>query len=196
MNKGKVEKTIETLVTESINNPTCTYELWDRLRPLCMKWASRLKDIDYSQEDLLQESYLILHKALSSYKDGEKMKFEAYFKCMLYRWGRDYVCKKREVLFFDSQCDMLSHRMDESVEVEGEILAKEELEQLKVALQTLKKEEYTLLVELYIKEQPLNYLARRKSMSYKALTCKKYYILKKLKRYFEENENPFRIYKV
>lgn len=107
-----------------------------------------------------------------------------------------YIYGMGEVLFFDSQCDMLSHMMDESVEVEGEILAKEELEQLKVALQTLKKEEYTLLVELYIKEQPLNYLATCKSMSYKALTCKKYYILKKLKRYFEENENPFRIYKV
>ena len=196
MEKIKVEKTIEALVRESINNPMYTYVLWERLRPLCMKWASRLKDIDYSKEDLLQESYLILQKALKTYRPGEKTKFESYFKFMLYRWGRDYIHKKREVVCLDEDSDRRIEWIDESAQVEMEILEKEELRQLEVALQKLPQEEYTFLVELYMKEQSLKDLARHKSMSYKALTCKKYYILKKLKKFFEENNDPFRIYKV
>ena len=197
MENGKVEKSINQLVKDSIRDSECTYELWERLLPLCMKWARKLKAIDYSGEDLLQESYLILLKALKTYKVEEEMRFEAYFKYMLYRWGRNYMRKKREVLAFDGEnYDFWCNVADEKVDVEAQILKEEEIRQLEHALKSLKEDEYTLLIDLYLRETPLKDLAKDKHMSYKGLTSKKYYTLKKLKKFFEEKQTLLRIYKV
>lgn len=197
MKQKKVEKTIEQLVSESGQNVESTYELWERFLPLCIKWANKLKEVEYSQEDLLQESYLILIKALKTYKADKDVRFEAYFKYMLYRWGRDYMRKKREVLVFDEAAyDFWSNGTDEKSDVETHILYQEQIHQLKRGLKTLDPEDATLILELYIKNKTIKDLTKDKHMSYKALTSRKYYILKKLKKFFEEKQTPLRIYKV
>ena len=62
---------IEELVRKSKSHSLYSYELWQLMCPLCTKWAHKLKEVDYSVEDLMQESYLILCTALDTYNQDK-----------------------------------------------------------------------------------------------------------------------------
>lgn len=180
-----MEHTIENLVLLSQADPSYTMELWLRFEPLCIKWANKLKEIDYSQEDLQQESYLILLKALASYKQTPDKKFEAYYKYMLYRWGRNYKRKRREILTFtDGEHDYFDSVADTTDNIESQILYKEKVKYLQGALQTLNDSEYSLLVRLYVNQEKLMTISEESHVLYSTLESRKRYALKKLKDIF------------
>ncbi|MDA3733580.1 sigma-70 family RNA polymerase sigma factor [Niameybacter massiliensis] len=179
---------IEELVRKSKSHSLYSYELWQHFEPLCTKWAHKLKEVDYSVEDLMQESYLILCTAIDTYNQDKEISFSAYYKVMLYRWGSNYRRKNREVLVVEEREENFWDRIqDEQVQVEQQILQKEVVKSIEWALHRLSEKERKLMIKLYFSEKSLNDLATAEGLSYKALTSKKYYLLKKLKKIFEEN---------
>lgn len=180
-----MEYTIEDLVLLSQTDSRYTMELWLKFEPLCIKWANKLKEIEYSQEDLHQESYLILLKALASYKSAPDQKFESYYKYMLYRWGRNYKRKKREQLTFtNGDHDYFENVADIKQDIESQILYEEKVRHLQIALQTLNDSEYTLLVRLYVNQEKLLAISKESQVLYSTLESRKRYALKKLKDIF------------
>lgn len=186
-------ETMEELVMRSKEHSVYTYELWKQFEPLCFKWAHKLKEVDYSVEDLMQESYLILCRAVETYQPAKQTSFSAYYKLMLYRWGGNYRSKKREMLIIEEKEDFWDKIQDEGAGVEAQILQQEMIRVIEEALHRLSEKEQSLLLKLYSEEKSLSDLALEEGLSYKALTSKKYYLLKKLKKILEENSDLFRI---
>ncbi|MEG0085923.1 MAG: sigma factor, partial [Niameybacter sp.] len=90
-----MERTIQELVCLSQQDRAYSEQLWERLKPLCLKWAKKFNGEQEDIEGLYQESYLVLLKALEHYDPSSEKKFESYFKMVLYRWGRNYQNKKK-----------------------------------------------------------------------------------------------------
>ncbi|MEG0086219.1 MAG: sigma-70 family RNA polymerase sigma factor [Niameybacter sp.] len=181
-----MEETIEQLVLKSKTNPIYTYPLWKKFEPLYSHWAKKLNPIDGTKEDLYQESYLILVKAVQNYKPEQKVKFESYYKLMLYRWGRDYYRKRKEVVIQEEESmDFWSQVPDEAEGIEAQMLRQERLEKLEKALHTLSAEEQNLLLAFYGQRESLKSLAEQQGLSYKALASRKTYALKKLEKFFK-----------
>lgn len=174
---------IEELVLLSLKDRHYTRLLWKRLEPLCLKWASKLQNVDYSFEDLYQESYLILVQTLESYNLEQTLKFESYFKLLLYRWGWNYTHKKR-ALPIESDVDFWGMLKDDQ-QLEADYLYKEDLKILQEGLKSLSKLEYNLIIDLYIKGLKISQIATLYEIDYKMLESKKRRTLKKLQKFFD-----------
>ena len=75
-----MQSEIEELVKRSLEDQSYTLYLWEKMKPLCLKWAHKLGHIEGDREDLYQESYILLIRALRCYEVCQNMSFEAYFK--------------------------------------------------------------------------------------------------------------------
>lgn len=160
-------------------------DLWLRFEPLCIKWANKLKEIDYNLEDLLQESYLILLKAVDAYNQVSDKKFEAYYKYILYRWGRNYKRKKRALFTFTyDEHDYFDNVADTDESIEDQLLYEEKVQYLQEAFQILNPSERTLLIRLYVNGEKLLAISEESQIVYGTLESKKRYTLKKLKDFF------------
>ena len=180
-----MEQTIEQLVALSLEDKKYTSDLWLKLEPLCLSWASKLKNIDYDLEDLYQESYMILLKALETYEGGSNVYFEAYFKFLLYRWGRNYRRKKHTLMMYEKDKeDFWENLIDGEKGIEEQVIDKQQIEQIRRGLQTLSKEDYNLLIDYYIKGLKIKEMSSLYGMGYKALESKKRRALKKLQKVF------------
>ncbi len=84
------------------------YILWNKFAPLWKSWARKLSYVDDEQEDLYQESYLLLMRALQHYDQLKGVPFEAYYKMVLYRWGKKYRNKMRAHLMQDQDLEWYS----------------------------------------------------------------------------------------
>lgn len=177
-----MEKSIEELVHLSLEDQSYTLLLWGKMKPLCLNWAYKLRDIEEDIEDLYQESYLLLLKALKHYEAYQNMKFESYFKLVLYSWGRDYKHKYRTELIQNRDDQDFWESVEDTGEgVEDYMINQERYRDLAKGLKHLSQLEYELLIDFYMKGHKISEIATRYHMSYKALETKKRRTLKKLK---------------
>lgn len=163
------------------------YELWERFRPLCITWARKFKQAEDEEQDLLQESYVLLVNTLKTYDREKAIAFEAYYKCILYRWGNNYRRKKRILCTYDGEAhDLIGELVDETINVEEAVIRNERLTKLRQALKELKAKEYELIMALYTPHAKIAEIAQEKQMTYKALSHKKYKLLKKIEKILGE----------
>ena len=180
-----MEHTIEQLVALSLEDKKYTSDLWLKLEPLCLSWASKLKNIDYDQEDLYQESYMILLKALETYERGSNIYFEAYFKFLLYRWGRNYRRKRHTLMMYEKDKENFwENLIDEEKGIDEQLIDKQQIELIRSGLETLSREEYNLLMDYYVKGLKIKEISSVYGIGYKALESKKRRALKKIKKVF------------
>ncbi len=186
----QMQSQIEELVKRSLEDQSYTLYLWEKMKPLCLKWAHKLGHIEGDREDLYQESYILLIRALRCYEVCQNMSFEAYFKMVLYRWGRDYKCRKRpELMKESSEAYFWESQVDEGQQVEESIIGKERATYLIKGLESLSEFEYNLLVDFYIRELKIGDIASSHHMNYKALESRKRRILKKLRERMTQFES-------
>lgn len=180
--EGNMDLSIYELVILSKQDIAYTVVLWDRLKPLCLKWVNKFNKEQEDIEGLYQETYMILLKAIEAYDLSQGKKFESYFKILLYRWGYNYQHKKKEVLLMREEEDGRDHRIDEDACTEAQGILNIQLEKLYKALKYLEQDEYELLVAFYVRQERIKEISRRKGVSEQAIESRKRRLLKKIKK--------------
>lgn len=182
----EMENSIRELVKLSKKDRSYTAVLWHKLKPLCWNFAYRFDEMEGNEEDLYQESYFILLKALKSYDLDSPVKFESYFKMILYRWGGNYRLDKKLLLLGEDNYDLLIGQIEEASRIEDKILHNEQIEVLHKALAVLKEDERNLLIDLYVKGEGTKEISTRYGVAYTKVDSQKRRLLKKLKKFFDE----------
>lgn len=161
-----------------------TTTLWEKFQPLWTKWAYKLRGVDYDEEDLYQESYLLLLKALEHYDVGKGVPFEAYYKIILYRWGKDYRNKTRGQMIGDEALqDYLDKDREEADFLKG-LLYEQQLKELAKVLAYLKPVERSIIIKFYYEEKSLKTIAREMNLTMRAVVGRKVRAIEKLTQFF------------
>lgn len=166
------------------------YNLWLMLRPMWSKWAYKMSMVDNEKSDWEQESYIVLDTALRTYEEGYAISFNAYYRMLLYRYGKKVMNKPREVLVYEQ--DQLGGQQeiaDTSIAIEDEVVAREWEEEkgfmVRMLLAKLTPRDKELIEALYLYQKPITQFAKEKGTSYDAIECRKRRVLKKLKSFLQ-----------
>ncbi|EEB36182.1 RNA polymerase sigma factor, sigma-70 family [Anaerococcus hydrogenalis DSM 7454] len=122
--------------------------------------------------------------------DPDKGKFGGYLKYRLYFYFLN-ECKKERV---DSLNDLdkngieLIEKIDDEKSIEDDFFKDLEIEELFKAINTLKKQEREILYLKYDKNLPHKEIARLLNLSTKSITNYHYNIVRKLRKYFIDND--------
>lgn len=161
-----------------------SYKVWYQFAPLWKSWARKLSYLEVEREDLYQESYCLLVKALKHYDQDKGVPFEAYYKMVLYRWGKKYRQKKRDYLLEDEVLQGYREDIDYSEDVMQKVLHQETCQRLEEGLKRLKPSEYFVIKKFYLEEKLLADIASELGITVKAVSGRKERALKKLEKIF------------
>lgn len=160
------------------------YILWNKFAPLWKSWARKLSYVDDEQEDLYQESYLLLLGALQHYDEKKGVPFEAYYKMVLYRWGKKYRNKMRAHLMEDQDLEWYSDLTGTADDFVREVIQQEEHKRLEEGMKRLKPSECLVIRKFYFEEKLLGEIAMELGITVKAVAGRKERALKKLEKIF------------
>ena len=122
--------------------------------------------------------------------DPDKGKFGGYLKYRLYFYFLN-ECKKERVNSLNDR-DMKGNEIIEKIEddfsLEDEFIKNIEIEELFMAIKTLKKQEREILYLKYDKNLPHKEIARLLNLSTKSITNYHYNIVRKLRKYFVDHD--------
>ena len=122
--------------------------------------------------------------------DSEKGSFGGYLKYRLYFYFLN-ECKKERVSSLNDR-DMKGVEIIEKIEddssFDNDFVKSIEIEELFKAIKTLKKQEREILYLKYDKNLPHKEIARLLNLSTKSITNYHYTIIRKLRKYFENND--------
>lgn len=170
------------------------YEAWLRYQPMWHKWAYQMGQSIDDISDWEQESYLVFRAARKSYQGAYGIGFSAYYRMLLYRYGKKCLYKPRAGLgqaadIGESEGESIQ---DEGVCVEQQVTASEAQRTLAVQLTqvlgALQPKEYEIIRAFYFEKQSLQHIAATQHMTYDAVESKKRRILKKMKKYWLETD--------
>lgn len=161
-----------------------THSLWEKFRPLWTSWAYKLRAVDYDKEDLYQESYFILLKALEHYDDQKGVPFESYYKIILYRWGKDYLNKKRGQVVGDTELMDYLEGDKEEIDFLKKLIYEEQAGVLTRALASLKPAEKDIILKFYFEEKSLKEIACEMGLTMRAVVGRKVRAIEKLAQFF------------
>lgn len=155
---------IEQLVKKAkANDESAMSELMKRFRPLILKMANSIYIKDYDRDDLIQLGYIAIIKAVSYYNTERNTNFTAYVSNAI-RKNYYYEMRKSSKRNYDTSFDKLLEEGKEAFDIENfnssnicdsiedNVIKKEQIEELKKILKTLKKEERELLFYAYNKD--------------------------------------------
>lgn len=122
--------------------------------------------------------------------DPDKGKFGGYLKYRLYFYFLN-ECKKERVDSLnnlDKNGVELIEKIDDEKSLEDDFFKDLEIEELFKAIKTLKKQEREILYLKYDKNLPHKEIARLLNLSTKSITNYHYNIVRKLRKYFIDND--------
>ncbi len=156
-----------------------SYVWWEKMNPLVRKFVRETVLYGFDEDDLKQECYMQLQKALERYDERLGVPFESYYKITLYGWRSNQNKKSKRRLLEGNE--ILLEAVDERVDVEKEV----EKELLwEVALGELKKlsevEQY-IIKAYYLEGKKLIDIAKALGVNYKTIEFRKGAALKKLR---------------
>ena len=153
---------------------------WEKLYPLRRKFVRETILGGFEKEDLEQECFLQLQKALEKYKPEMGVPFESYYKIVLYGWraNQNRVKARKELVFGEEE--MLS-RTDESVDVATNVERKLLAEEVREKLNELEDKERRIVEAYYLQNKKLAQIASELNVSIKTVEARKRKALNKLK---------------
>lgn len=161
------------------------YILWNKFAPLWKSWARKLSYVHGEVEDLYQESYLLLLGALQHYDDKKGVPFEAYYKMVLYRWGKRYSTRQKATLMEDQDLEWSSDDIGSSfIDMSKELIHKEDLRRLMEVLELLSPLEQIIIRRFYFEEKTLKEISIELGLALKNVATRKGRALKKLNEIF------------
>lgn len=159
----------------------------EKYQPLLISMANRFPIFD-KNEAYIMERDMVFDIVLDF--DSEKGSFGGYLKYRLYFYFLN-ECKKERVSSLNDR-DMKGVEIIEKIEddssFDNDFVKSIEIEELFKAIKTLKKQEREILYLKYDKNLPHKEIARLLNLSTKSITNYHYTIIRKLRKYFENND--------
>ena len=160
-------------------------EIVEKLEPLIRSSISKYYYRARDFEDLVQDGRLEVLECFDSFDKGKRVHFLGYVKTRLrYLYlNKNRIVEEESVENSDgtSMLDFLSSEVD----VEGDLIEKEELKFLKEALDSLSPKEKETIIDFYLKEMSLGEIADEKCLSYSTVNNNKVRALKKLRKFYK-----------
>lgn len=188
-------KYIESLVLRSKNGDSISKEeLAKEFRPLILNIVKRTFLHGYDNEDIQNECYRTLFKCLSMY-DLERHRFVAYASNAIKNNINDLIKRvKNRSPIEGSEALTLSDNLEHNLSSKGdsleEVLCSEsDYELLKIAINSLNKEEKELIIFIFFKNNTVSAYAALKNMPYSTVNRKKAVTLMKLSKYFIDTQH-------
>lgn len=161
----------------------------EKYQPLLISMANRFPIFDKNEAYIMARD-MVFDIVLDF--DSEKGSFGGYLKYRLYFYFLN-ECKKERVSSLNDR-DMKGVEIIEKIEddssFDNDFVKSIEIEELFKAIKTLKKQEREILYLKYDKNLPHKEIARLLNLSTKSITNYHYTIIRKLRKYFENNDLP------
>lgn len=148
--------------------------------PLIRKFVRETVLYGFDKDDLMQECYMQLQKALERYNEALGVPFESYYRVSLYGWRSNE--NKKSMRRLSKEQDPIMEIVDERMSVANEVEMKLLWEMAQGEIEMLSEVEQLILRQYYLEHMPLVEIAKRLGISYKTLESKKGAILKKLRK--------------
>ena len=159
----------------------------EKYQPLLISMANRFPIFDKNEAYIMARD-MVFDIVLDF--DPEKGSFGGYLKYRLYFYFLN-ECKKERVDSLNDR-DMKGVEIIEKIEddssFDNDFVKSIEIEELFKAIKTLKKQEREILYLKYDKNLPHKEIARLLNLSTKSITNYHYTIIRKLRKYFENND--------
>lgn len=159
----------------------------EKYQPLLISMANRFPIFDKNEAYIMARD-MVFDIVLDF--DSEKGSFGGYLKYRLYFYFLN-ECKKERVSSLNDR-DMKGVEIIEKIEddssFDNDFVKSIEIEELFKAIKTLKKQEREILYLKYDKNLPHKEIARLLNLSTKSITNYHYTIIRKLRKYFENND--------
>lgn len=156
---------------------------WDKLQPLVRKFTKETFIAGLDQDDIRQECFLQLEKAMQRYDETMGISFAYYYKVVLWGWRANENRKKRglEISYEEEQLVLL---MEERTEMENSVESKILIEQIRKELALLEEVERRIILAYYFENKKLKDIAIELGIPYKSLEYKKKGAIHKLSQSF------------
>ncbi|MFW2487413.1 sigma-70 family RNA polymerase sigma factor [Clostridium chromiireducens] len=188
-------KYIESLVLRSKNGDSISKEeLAKEFRPLILNIVKRTFLHGYDNGDIQNECYRTLFKCLSMY-DLERHRFVAYASNAIKNNINDLIKRvKNRSLIEGSESLTLSDNLEHNLPSEDDrfeevLCSKSDYKLLKIAIDSLNKEEKELIIFIFFKNNTVSAYAALKNMPYSTANRKKAVTLMKLSKYFIDTQH-------
>ncbi len=163
---------------------TCMW--WNKMRPLINKFVRETILSGFDKDDLRQECYMLINKAVVSYDRECNVPFESYYKIMLYGW-RSNQNKKYKLVFLGEE-SVLREEKDTSIDIEKDVERRVLWEEVIARINKLDDIEKEIILGYYLENKSIKEIASKLGATYKNIEYKKGVILKKLKQYMDRKD--------
>ena len=153
---------------------------WEKMYPLRRKFVKETLLNGLEEEDLEQECFLQLCKALEQYDSERGVPFESYYKVVLHGWrsNQNQVKARKELAFGEDEMFFLT---DERVNVEHDVETKILIEEVLESLSRFDEKERRIIEAFYFEHKKLIDIADELAISIKTAERKKRQTLSKLR---------------
>lgn len=145
---------------------------WDKLYPLRRKFVGETLLNGFGKDDIEQECFLQLHKAIERYDPHLGVSFESYYKVVLHGWRANQNRNKinREIAFEpEAFCLVKDERTDIERDVERKVLIEEVMHLIK----QLDEKEEGIIRAYYLQNKKIKEIAEEYGIAYKTVEARK-----------------------
>ena len=152
---------------------------WDKLSPLRKRFINETYIGGFEKEDIEQECFLLLHKALEQYDPQLGVPFESYYRVVLYGW-RSNERRRRGNTEIACEEEVFGFLVDERVNVERDVERKLVEEDVRRFIKGLDEKEKEVIMAYYFQHKTMKEIAEAKNVSYRTIEGRKKRALYKL----------------
>lgn len=152
---------------------------WDKLYPLRRKFVSETLLNGFEKDDIEQECFLQLHKAMERYDPHLGVPFESYYKVVLHGWRANQNRNKvnREIAFEEEAFFFVK---DERTDIERDVERKLLVEEVMDLIEQLEEKEQGIIKAYYLQNKKIKEIAEAYGIAYKTVEAKKKRALNRL----------------
>lgn len=153
---------------------------WDKLYPLRRKFVGETLLKGFEKEDIEQECFLQLHKAIERYNPHMGVPFESYYKVILHGWRANQNRSKinREIAFEEEEFFFMK---DERTDIERDVEKKLLVEEVMHLIEQLEEKERGIIKAYYLQHKKIKEIATQYGIAYKTVEAKKKKALSRLR---------------
>lgn len=156
---------------------------WEKLGPLVRKFSRETHLLGVDKDDIKQECFLQLEKALENYDESYGVPFESYYKIVLSGWRSNQNKVKRDEVAFEEE-QFLSLK-DERTDIQAEVERKVLIEKSLTYIEVLEAMDRQIIKAFYLENKKLGEIALEIGLGRKAVEARKKKALNQLRKEIE-----------
>lgn len=158
---------------------------WEKLKPLRMSFCRETYLSGYDDDDLEQECYLILVKALIQYDVSQGVPFAYYYKLQLKGWRSNMNRKTNSKFYAHVGNGEVQEEEDEKTHIEEGVITGMMAQNVLIALQNLSILDQQIIVDYYIADKDIKAIAKKQGLTYKQIEYRKQKSIKQLRKWLK-----------